>query len=122
MGDRIGFCVIGCGAAAWIGHLPWIWEHPEARLVVVCDPDRERAAAVQERYQVPAVATDYREALSLPGVDAVVICTPPASHREIATAAAPAGEAHPSGEADGSEHRRMRRDRRRRPGSTASPS
>jgi predicted dehydrogenase len=92
MGDPIGFGVIGCGAAAWIGHLPWIWEHPDARLVVACDPDRSRAAAVQERYQVPAIATDYREVLSLPGVEAVVICTPPSSHAEIATAAARRGK------------------------------
>src|SRR5579883_2066341 len=92
MGERIGFGVIGCGTAAWIGHLPWIWEHPGARLVVVCDADRNRAAAAQQRYRVPAVATDYREALSVPGVDAVAICTPPASHCEIATAAARRGK------------------------------
>jgi predicted dehydrogenase len=84
--------VIGCGTAAWIGHLPWIWEHPQARLIVACDPDRRRAAEVQERYQVPAIATDHREALAVPGVDAVVICTPPASHCEIATAAARLGK------------------------------
>src|SRR5437879_5628882 len=90
--DRIGFGVIGCGTAAWTGHLPWIWSHPEAKLVAVCDANGERAAQARERYQGCLATTDYREVLYRSDVHAVCICTPPTSHLEIATTAAAHGK------------------------------
>ncbi len=85
---RIG--VIGCGGAAWTGHMPWIWGHPNATLAAVCDADLQRAREAGQRYNVPLVFDDYRRLLDHPGIDAVVICTPPASHCEFAVAAAEA--------------------------------
>ncbi len=87
----VRFAVIGCGGAAWIGHLPWIWEHPAAELTAVCDSDPRRAQQAAERYGAEAL-TDYNQALKRPDIDAVVIATPPASHCEIACAAAEAGK------------------------------
>jgi UDP-N-acetyl-2-amino-2-deoxyglucuronate dehydrogenase len=92
MSVPVRFGVIGCGGAAWIGHLPWIWEHPEAELVAVCDPVLARAREAQTRYGAEAVTEDYRDLLSRDDIDAVSICTPPSSHREIAAAAAAAGK------------------------------
>jgi UDP-N-acetyl-2-amino-2-deoxyglucuronate dehydrogenase len=89
---KVRFGVIGCGGAAWVGHLPWIWDHPEADLVAVCDTDSGRAAEAGERYGARAVVTGYRQLLARDDIDAVVICTPPPSHAEIATAAASAGK------------------------------
>ncbi len=90
--DRVRVAVIGCGGVAWIGHLPWIWEHPDAEIAVVCDSKEQRAREAQARYQVPTIDTDYRHTLSRPDIDAVCICTPQASHREIAMAAARHGK------------------------------
>jgi len=90
--SRIGFGVIGCGVAAWTGHLPWIWSHPEAELAAVCDFDPARAREAQERYRVPFATADYRQLLARPDVQAVSICTPPATHAEVAIAAASLGK------------------------------
>lgn len=90
--DRVRIAIIGCGGVAWIGHLPWIWEHPAAEIAAVCDLSEQRAREAQARYQVPDAETDYRQILSRPDVDAVCICTPQASHHEIATAAARHGK------------------------------
>jgi predicted dehydrogenase len=87
---RVG--VIGCGVAAWTGHLPWIWEHPDATLAAVCDSSRDRALQAQSRYGAGFATTDFRELLSRDDVDAVCVCTPPGSHAEIATVAAERGK------------------------------
>jgi predicted dehydrogenase len=89
---KIGFGVIGCGVAAWTGHLPWIWAHPYTELIGVCDVDIARAHDVQRRYSVLQATADYSELLSNPAIEAVCICTPPATHLEIASAAAQRGK------------------------------
>lgn len=88
MTAKVRFGVIGCGVAAWMGHLPWIWGHPEAELTAVCDSDIQRAEQARERYGAGVALTDYNELLSHPEIDAVCICTPPSSHYEITMAAA----------------------------------
>jgi predicted dehydrogenase len=92
MSAPVCFGVIGCGGAAWTGHLPWIWEHPDSKLLAVCDPDLRRARDAQGRYEAPIAAADYREVVTHPQVNAVSICTPPDSHREIAVSAAEHGK------------------------------
>src|SRR5438552_778537 len=83
--------VIGCGGAAWVGHLPWIEEHPAAELIAVCDVDSDRAREAGTRYGADSL-TSYRDVLARDDIDAVVIATPPASHCEIACAAAESGK------------------------------
>lgn len=90
--EKIRVGVIGCGGAAWVGHLPWIWDHPDAELAAVCDANEARAREAQQRYQIPILETDYRDLLTRPEIDAVCICTPQASHHEIAMAAAEHGK------------------------------
>jgi predicted dehydrogenase len=85
---KVRFGVVGCGVAAWMGHLPWIWAHPEAELVAVCDTDAARAQQAQERYGALAALTDYRDMLVRNDIDAVCICTPPGVHAEMAILAA----------------------------------
>jgi predicted dehydrogenase len=71
-----------------MGHLPWIWGHPDAELVAVCDNDLARAQQAQERYGARFATADYQALLARDDVDAVCICTPPNSHHDIALAAA----------------------------------
>src|SRR3954466_15368334 len=62
----------------------------EVLALVGRDPDKtaDRAA----RFDVPHATTVLDEALALPGVDAVAVATPPATHAEIVLAAIDAGK------------------------------
>src|SRR5689334_20713590 len=88
MTDKVRFGVIGCGVAAWMGHLPWLWAHPGAELVAVCDTNLASARQAQERYNVRLALDDYQALLARDDIDAVCICTPPSNHCEIAVKAA----------------------------------
>ncbi|MCL4251596.1 MAG: Gfo/Idh/MocA family oxidoreductase [Anaerolineae bacterium] len=83
MSEKVRFGVIGCGVAAWMGHLPWIWSHPQAELVAACDTDMARARQAQERYNATIATTDHHELLTREDIDAVCICTPPGSHAPL---------------------------------------
>ena len=57
-----------------------------ARLVAVCDVDESRVRAAADPVGVAAY-TDAEELLERERPDAVVVCTPPLTHRTVATAA-----------------------------------
>lgn len=63
-----------------------------ARVVSVCDLSAGRLAPLAARYPTVKLTTDYRELLSDPRVDAILIATPVASHFELAMAALRAGK------------------------------
>lgn len=72
-----GFAVIGCGAIATQQHLPALLNHPQVRLLAVCDVDIEQARRAAEYFGAPQYCDDYRQILDDPAIDAVVIATPP---------------------------------------------
>lgn len=79
--SRLKIGVIGAGS--WgRNHLRSVTGLAEAELAAVCDLDAERRAMVQRQYP-SAVVTDSADAL-LERVEAVVIATPAASHRDLA--------------------------------------
>jgi predicted dehydrogenase len=61
-------------------------------VVALVGRDAERTARRAERAGVPRSATSLDEAVALPGVEAVTIATPPATHAALAIAAARAGK------------------------------
>jgi len=87
---RVG--VIGCGAIAEYVHLPAYKENPAARLIAVCDINKERAKKVAEAFEAESWYIDYKELLKRDDIDAVSICTPNHLHCEQAVAAAEAGK------------------------------
>jgi predicted dehydrogenase len=80
--------MIGCGGAAWIGHLPWLWENPHVELIATCAINAEHAQKAAHRWCAPRWYTDYRDLFEKEALDAVVIATPPDTHAEISIAAA----------------------------------
>jgi len=90
--DPIGIAVIGAGRAGLIHAENFSRAIPAARLVALADPSQEILSAAAAQLAVENTFGDYREALRHPAVDAVVIATPTALHREIAVAAALAGK------------------------------
>lgn len=82
---RIG--LLGCGRIARYFHLPLL----APRLVAVADPDAASCEAA--RALVPGVRLhrDWRDLIDAGGLDAVVVCLPPADHAAAAIAAFEAG-------------------------------
>src|SRR5262245_36958640 len=83
--------IVGCGGAAWIGHLPWLWENPHVELTATCALAADHAQRAAERWGARRFYTDYRLMFRQEELDAVVIATPPDTHAEIAVAAARRG-------------------------------
>lgn len=81
---RVG--VIGLGLAGARLHLPALRRLPGVVVVAAADPDGAARAAVD----VPTV-DDWRALVSNPGIDAVLIASPPVTHSEIALAALGSG-------------------------------
>ena len=84
---RVG--VIGTGIGA--EHIRAFQQVPGAVVAAVCSAQRERAEATARQFAVPRATTDYRDLLGA-DVDAVVITTPPALHRQMALDAIAAGK------------------------------
>lgn len=79
--DHVRFGLVGCGRIAQ-AHLEALSKVPRARLVAVVEVREAAGRAVAEQNGCPAFA-DHRDP-ALPELDAVIICTPPASHHAIA--------------------------------------
>jgi predicted dehydrogenase len=89
--DLVRVGVIGCG---WIGqntHVPVLLENSKAKLVAICDRDEVLLGRVGDKYGMQNRFCDYIELLESGLVDAVSICTPTATHSEIALASTKAG-------------------------------
>ena len=83
--------VIGCGY--WGPNLIRNFaENESASLRWVCDRDARHLSKVARRYPAARAAADYRELLSDPALDAVVVATPVATHFEFARRALEAGK------------------------------
>jgi predicted dehydrogenase len=59
-------------------------ELPGSQVLVVCDKDPNRLQEAGRRFPGVILTTDYKQALTVNGVDAVVICTQATTHHEIA--------------------------------------
>src|SRR5881396_3015196 len=83
--------VIGCGY--WGPNLLRNFADNEAvQLTWICDIDDKRLAAMGRRYPAARTTIDYRTLLADPGLDAVAVVTPVATHFQIAKAALAAGK------------------------------
>jgi predicted dehydrogenase len=91
MAERpIRVAVVGCGWAG--GRHARAYDRLGAAIRWAADTGAERAAALAAGRPGCRAATDYREALADPEVDAVDICLPHALHADAAVAAARAGK------------------------------
>src|SRR4051812_46599431 len=84
---RVG--VVGCGY--WGSkHVRVLTELPEVDEVVVIDPREERRDDLLRTFPAATAFASFEEAL--PHVDAVVIATPPSSHKPLGLAAIAQGK------------------------------
>ncbi|RMD84795.1 MAG: gfo/Idh/MocA family oxidoreductase [Candidatus Dadabacteria bacterium] len=88
--EPLRFGVIGCGAISTLYQLPALrTQKRRARLVAVADRDEAWARRVAKQYGAGLAVANYEDLLE--AVDAVLIATPNASHREIACSCLDAG-------------------------------
>jgi len=89
---ELGVGIIGCGGIARACHAPGWNECPGASILALADLDRLQAEDLAEEYGAPRVFADYKKLLRVDEIDAVSVCTPNATHSEIAIAALRAGK------------------------------
>jgi predicted dehydrogenase len=84
---RVG--IIGTGIG--VEHIKAFQRVSGAAIAAVCSAQRERAETIARQFDVLHATTDYRDLLG-PDIDAVVITTPPALHRQMSLDAIAAGK------------------------------
>lgn len=85
----IGVAVVGTGFGSRV-HAPAL-RAAGFEVVALVGRDADRTARRAERLEIAHACTSLREALALPGVDAVTIAAPPAAHAPLAIEACDAG-------------------------------
>jgi predicted dehydrogenase len=84
--------VVGTGLIATRKHLPaWKRLGRQARVVALCELDRQRGETVAAEFGVPNVHQDLGELLEAQRPDIVDICTPPKSHAALSIQALEGG-------------------------------
>lgn len=83
--ERVRAAVIGVGIGRL--HIEGYRNCGAADVVALCDLDSAKAKATAEEFGIPNVFTDVGEMLESVELDAVSVCTPNATHAELAVAA-----------------------------------
>lgn len=84
---KVKCAVIGAGWWATTAHIPALKEHPDAELIAVQNPDRDKAEKIARDFAVPHACTTVEEILALDGLQAAVISSVPQAHYVQAKAA-----------------------------------
>jgi len=90
--EKIKIAVIGCGTIANAAHIPSYVKNPNAEIIYFCDIISERAEEAVKKYNCGKAATDYREVINDPKIDAISVCTPNNMHAQISIDALNAGK------------------------------
>jgi predicted dehydrogenase len=92
MTRRVTLAMIGCGDVAIQRHLPTIAANPDVHLAACCDTDPVRAERAATMFGAPRHTTEPGQVLADPGIDAVIIATPPWITPTLTTDALNAGK------------------------------
>jgi predicted dehydrogenase len=87
---RIG--VLGAGAWARAAHLPGFRRDRRCEVVAIADPQHTLAQQAARDFAIPVVVTDHEEVLGRDDIDVIDVCTPSATHFDLAWAALEAGK------------------------------
>jgi 2-hydroxy-4-carboxymuconate semialdehyde hemiacetal dehydrogenase len=91
MSKTIKVALAGAGAFG-IKHLDGIKNIDGVEVVSLIGRELQKTQEVADKYQIKHVSTDLNEALALPEVDAVILCTPTQMHASQAIACLKAGK------------------------------
>ena len=79
--------LIGLGGITTLRHLPALLKLPQYKIAAVADIDESRAHRVARDHQIAHSLSDAYALIQMPEVEAVAICTPPATHAALIRAA-----------------------------------
>ena len=88
---KINLALAGAGAFG-IKHLDALKHIEGVEVVSLASPNLDKTKAVAEKYGIAHVTTALAESLALPGVDAVILCTPTPMHAAQASQCLQAGK------------------------------
>ena len=90
--SKLKVAVLGAGNWAKSAHIPGWQRDPRSEVAVLCDPRKERADEMCKTFAIPETSADWRAVVARPDIDVVDVCTPSATHFELAWAALEAGK------------------------------
>gem|GEM_PF-5789799 len=90
-GDPLRVGVVGGGLIAQATHLPNVAANPRTELVALAEPSAVVREALAARYGIGQVHRSWEDMLEQGSLDALVICSPHATHAEIVLAAVDLG-------------------------------
>lgn len=76
--------IVGCGRIATLVHLPCLQKIKDCEIVAVADINQQHLKETMEKFGVNEAYTSHKDMLEKADIDAVVICTPPEHHFQIA--------------------------------------
>jgi predicted dehydrogenase len=79
---RVG--VLGAGNWAALAHIPGFQRDDRCEIVAIADPVAERAREFADGFEIPHALTSHRELIARSDIDLVDVCTPSATHFELA--------------------------------------
>ena len=85
--EKLKIGVIGLGWVSQIFHLPTLKKLGDVEITAICDRDKSKAKYIGEKFGIGKIYTDYEDMLSKEDLNAVDICTPTDSHKNISIAA-----------------------------------
>ncbi len=91
MADRVRIGVIGTSGFTDFMHLTNLKSERRADVTAICGRNRQRAAELAAKHDIPLVFTDYREMLAKAPMDAVLVAVPDDLHFAVVMAALDAG-------------------------------
>lgn len=97
MAEQLRVGVIGAGRWAASAHLPGFARTPHAKVVAICDQNRELAQARADQFDIADVYTDAAEMIARDDIDVIDVCTRGSdddrdNHEKLAFAALEAGK------------------------------
>jgi Oxidoreductase family, NAD-binding Rossmann fold len=89
---RVRLGIVGGGLISQVAHLPVLARlHELFRVESLADPSARVREALQARWDIPRTFPDHRGLIERGGIDAVVVCSPNATHAPVVLDALEAG-------------------------------
>jgi myo-inositol 2-dehydrogenase / D-chiro-inositol 1-dehydrogenase len=90
--EKLKIGVIGAGRIGKVHTETIMQSIPEATVVAIADVDLPEAESLAKRFNIPSYSKSYKDVLTNPEVEAVLICSPTNTHAQYIVESAKAGK------------------------------